>query len=396
MKYRLISGDSHLEVPCVRWTHRVPSKYRMQAPSSIKLPDGGDGFFAESGRVFFGGTGQYSGRSPETFSPTAAVDFDSAVGCGPPAQRIVEQFADGVDAELLFPSNTAMKVIRTIRDDDAFGAMIRAYNDYLAEEYCAYAPDRLLGAGVLPHRGLERDLREMEHCARIGLKTVVVGKYPGGESYPTAEDARFWAAAVDLDMPVTIHTTLSHGRGPTFAYPKWPPDEVFDDDYITRLFRHGHRHSGALEACQLVIAGVFDQFPNLRIYWAENQVGWLPYYYQQMDLEYERNHFWAERELGVKPLARRPSEYLREHAYWGFFDDPLGMRLRAEVGVDRIIWGSDFPHIITTWPRSGEKLDAQLEGATAEDRERIMSKNLIEFLHLEAAPVILRPQPKDP
>lgn len=312
-----------------------------------------------------------------------AVDFDTAVGCGPPEQRLREQDIDGVDAELLFPSNTAMKVTRGIRDDQAFAAVIRAYNDYLAEEYCSYAPDRLLGAGVLPHRGVEADIREMEHCAKLGLRTVIVGRYPGGKSYPTPADDRFWAAAIDLDVPLTIHTTLSHGRGPSFAYPNRPPGEILEDDYISRLYRHGHRHGAALEACQLVVAGVFDRFPKLFIYWAENQVGWLAYYYQQMDLEYERNHYWAERELGVQALDRRPSEYLKKHAYWGFFDDPLGMRLRAEVGVDRIIWGSDFPHVITTWPHSVEKLDQQLSGATAEDRDRITSRNLIEFLHLD-------------
>jgi predicted TIM-barrel fold metal-dependent hydrolase len=134
----------------------------------------------------------------------------------------------------------------------------------------------------------------------------------------------------------------------------------------------------------MVIAGVFDHFPKLRIYWAENQVGWIPFYYEQMDLEYERNHFWAEREWGVPPLKRRPSEYLREHAYWGFFDDPLGMRLRNDVGVDRIIWGSDFPHVVTTWPSSVEKLDEQLRGAPQSEKDAILGGNLRSFLHLPA------------
>jgi uncharacterized protein len=382
MTFQPISGDSHLEIPCDRWTHRVPDRFRDRAPRRVKLPNGGDGFMGENVPLVFGGTGQYSGRDPDEFNPMVAVDFDASVGCGPPEQRLREQDADGVRGELLFPSNTAMKACRGIGDDSAYLSVIRAYNDYLAEEYCAVAPDRLLGVGVLPHRGLEEDIAEMQHCARIGLKTVAVGRYPSGKPYPTAEDDRFWTAALDLGMPMTIHTTLSHGRGQTFKYPIEPAGERPDDDYILRLYRHGHPHSGALEACQMVIAGLFDRFPSLQIYWAENQVGWVPFYYEQMDLEYERNHRWAERVFGVPKLKQRPSEYLRQHAFWGFFDDPLGMRLRHDVGVDRIIWGSDFPHVVTTWPDSVEKLDSQLHDAPADEKERILGGNLAQFLHL--------------
>jgi predicted TIM-barrel fold metal-dependent hydrolase len=162
------------------------------------MPGGGDGFIGEGTPVIFGGTAHYAGKSPEEFNPMVAENMDEAIGSGPPEQRIKEQDTDGVDGELLFPSNTAMKVCRGIRSDDAFKAVIRAYNDYLAEEYCAYAPDRLLGVGVLPLRGLDGDIEELEHCKRIGLPTVVIGRYPGGKPYPTLEDDRFWAAASDL------------------------------------------------------------------------------------------------------------------------------------------------------------------------------------------------------
>ena len=99
MSSTVLSGDSHLEIPCDRWTHRVPPQYRDRAPRRIKLPNGGDGFIGEGTGLVFGGTGQYSGRSPEEFDPLIAVDFDKAVGCGPPGQRLREQDADGVAAE---------------------------------------------------------------------------------------------------------------------------------------------------------------------------------------------------------------------------------------------------------------------------------------------------------
>lgn len=133
----------------------------------------------------------------------------------------------------------------------------------------------------------------------------------------------------------------------------------------------------------MIMTGLFDRFPKLKIYWAENQVGWIPIFLEQMDMIYEANRFWVERILGVKQLARRPSEYAREHAYWGFFDDPVGVQLRHKVGVDHIMWGSDFPHEVTRWPNSMEVMDEQMAGVPGEERRKMMCENAVEFFHLD-------------
>ena len=380
--FKPFSGDSHLEIPPDAWTHRVDPKYRDRAPRRIRLPEGGDAVVGENSPIVYGGTGHYSGHTPEDFNPMVPDDYDETIGAGSPEQRLREQDEDGVAGELLFPSNSTWKVARGITNDDAFRAVIRAYNDFLQEEYSTVAPDRLVGVGLLPHRGVESDIDEMEHCKKIGMKTVVLGRYPGGKRFPTPDDDRFFAAALDLDMPVTIHTSLG-GVRVEMNYPKRPPQtDVPPDDILLRMYRHGNHHCGALEATQMVLDGLFDRFPNLRIYWAENNIGWLPFYFEQMDLEWERNHFWAENLYGVKKLERKPSEYIREHALWGFFDDPVGLKLRDEIGVDNIAWGSDFPHVVTTWPNSRDILDRELAGAPEDDKRKILHDNVVEFLAL--------------
>jgi len=383
--YRLISGDSHLEIPCDWWTPRVAPEFRDRAPRRVPMPGGGDGFIGEGAPMIFGGTSHYAGKSPESFNPMEAEDLAKAHGSGPPEQRLREQDTDGIDAELLFPSNTAMKVCRGIRSDEALKAIIHAYNVYLAEEYCSVDPQRLLGVGVLPQRGVDDDIREMKRCKEMGLPTVVLGRYPSGMAYPSADDDRFWAAAMDLDMPLCIHTSLGGGRGGVFLpYPKKPEGEIPDDDFFLRMYRHAKPHAGGVEALQLVMGGVFQRFPRLQLYWAENNVGWIPYYYQQMDLEWERNHHWGERLFGAFSLDRPPSQVIKEHAYWGFFDDPVGMTLCREVGVDRIIWGSDFPHVVTTWPNSSKVLGRQMAGLGEKEKRKMAAQNLIDFLDLDA------------
>jgi predicted TIM-barrel fold metal-dependent hydrolase len=378
--FKPFSGDSHLEIPPDAWTHHVEAKFRDRAPRRIRLPEGGDAVVGENNPIVYGGTGHYSGHSPEDFDPMTPDDYDEIVGGGGPGQRLREQDADGVAGELLFPASSTWKVARAITNDEAFSAVVRGYNDFLAAEYCAMAPGRLVGVGLLPHRGINGDLAELEHCKRIGLKTVVLGRYPGGKRYPTPDDDRFFAAALDLEMPVTIHTSLG-GVRVEMNYPKRPPQaDVPPDDLLLRMYRHGNHHCGALEATQMVIDGLFDRFPGLRIYWAENNIGWLPFYFEQMDLEWQRNHFWAERLYGVKKLERRPSEYIKEHAIWGFFDDPIGVKLRSEIGVDHIVWGSDFPHVVTTWPNSREILDRETAGVPEEEKRKMLHDNIVAFL----------------
>lgn len=382
--YRYISADSHFEAPPDLWQHRIPRKFRDRAPRRVKRPNGYDALQREGHPLVYGGTSFYGGRPPEEFDPTI-IDFDHTPGCGDAQQRLREQDQDGIDAEVLFALDIRNPVIK---DQATFVGIIHHFNAYMAEEYCAVDPERLLGVGILPNRGVEEDIAEMEHCKQMGLKAVWLSTHPSGKTFPSPEDDRFWAAALDLDIPVVIHTSFPTHVGtretPLFQYPEQPEGEARPPtDFVQRLARQGPYHSGSVEASQLVVAGVFDRFPKLQLYWAENNVGWLPYFYEQMDHEYTTNRFWAEKKLGLPKLKRLPSEYLREHAHWGFFEDHVGVRLRHEVGVDRMMWGTDFPHIVTRWPNSLRVLDSQMEGVAQEERRKMVADNAIKFFHLD-------------
>ncbi len=379
--YRLISADSHLQVPADVWTDRVPARYRELAPRRVKLPDGGEAIVASNGSMYFGATGNYAGHTPEDFDPINAFDWDHAIGSGPPAQRLQEQDQDGVDAELLFPGSSATHGTR-LKDAAAHQAMLRAYNSYLAG-YCAEAPDRLWGVGIIPDGDVDSKIAELHQLKKEGIKAALLHGYPSGQPYPTLEDDRFWAAALDLQMPLCAHTTLSRGGGKLLEYPKTPDSGNLEDDFINRLYRHANAgRCGSLTACQMLFAGVWERFPGLTIYFAENNIGWIPFYFEQMDIEYQKNHVWAERHFGLKPLDRLPSDCIKEHVLWGFFDDPIGLKLRHEIGVDSIVWGSDFPHVVTHWPHSRRMLDREMDGMPDEERRKIEAENILRFLGL--------------
>ena len=140
-----------------------------------------------------------------------------------------------------------------------------------------------------------------------------------------------------------------------------------------------------MNSIQLILAGVFDRFPKLQIYWAETQIAWLPYVLEQMDDSWERGHHWMERSFGIRRLDRLPSEYIREHCWWGFLTDSIGVRTRHEVGIDKAMWGSDFSHAASNFPFSRQLLDKQFAGVPEEERYQMTVGNAVKFFHLENA-----------
>ena len=389
--YRYISGDSHLEIDSKYWINRVPAKYRDQAPRLVRQPDESDAWTIGDKIVRPAAAADlYGGKGRHQYLPFGGR-YEGTPGTGSPEQRVREQDRDGIDAEVLFPSQQGgPKFWRRIQDDLAYKAVVRAYNSWLAEEYCAVDPDRLIGVGILPlTHDVSDSIDEMETCAAIGLKTVLLQGFPSGKAYPSKEDDRFWVAALDLNIPVSVHVDLDRSgerAGPLFKYPQESEElmKKLTHDLVDQVSRFGPvRGNGSVAAVQWVLSGLFDRFPNLRIFFAENQIGWIPFFLQGADVRYDRHVRWAERLLGFKPLPRRPSEYIREHCLWGFQFDRVGVELRHKINVDRLIWGSDFPHQESDWPDSMDVIERNFAGVPEPERYQMVCGNAIEFFHLE-------------
>jgi predicted TIM-barrel fold metal-dependent hydrolase len=388
--YRYISADSHLEIDSKHWIGRVPEKFRNQAPRLAHQPDGSDAWIIGDKITRPAAAADlYGGKGRDVYVPFGAR-YEGTPGTGSPAQRLKEQKQDGIDAEILFPSQQGgPKFWRRVDDNEAYKALVRAYNTWLAEEYCAVNPDRLIGVGILPLGCEQQDvIAELEFCAKADFKTVLLQGLPSGKAFPTEDDDRFWSAVLDLEMPVSVHVDLdrtNERKSPLFKYPH-EPEEIMkrlNQDLVYQLCRFGpERGCGAIPAVQWVLSGVFDRFPKLKIFFAENQIGWIPFFLQGADVRYDRHHRWAERLLGFKPLKRPPSEYIREHCLWGFQFDRVGVELRHKIGVDRLLWGSDFPHQESDWPESMTIIERNFAGVPTDEKYKMVCGNAIAFFNL--------------
>jgi predicted TIM-barrel fold metal-dependent hydrolase len=388
-QYTLISADGHLEVPPERWTHRVPQKYRDRAPHTIQLPDGGDALMIEGQPLLEANfLDLRAGHASGTWQPFG-IKVDNAAGTGSPEQRVREQDQDGIDAEILFAAMVAGPVFwRNIAHDVAYKAVVRGYNDWLAEEYCSVDPDRLIGMGVMPITNVEDAITEMEHCKNLGLKGVLLGGLPNGRGYPTPEDDRFWAAALDLDMPVTAHVQLyrtgARAAQPTFKYPKEDPVIM---QRLRRPFLEWLTNFGlppALGMTQLVLAGVFERFPKLNILFAETRLGWVPFWLEHMDLWYQRHLGWAEEYLGFKPLKHPPGHYVRQNIHFTVQYERVAVEQRHHVGTNHIMFATDFPHIENEWPNSRPIIDEIYANVPEAEKAKIWAGNAVDFFRLGA------------
>jgi predicted TIM-barrel fold metal-dependent hydrolase len=390
----LISSDGHLEVVPERWTPRMPARLRDKAPRTIKLPDGGDAILVEGQKPYpVPFLDLRAGRTNETWQPFGVTVEDTA-GVGPPEQRLREQDMDGLHAEVLFPNmQLGPRLWRSMADDEAYRAAVRAYNDWLGEEYCPVSRDRLIGLGVIPWTTLDDAVAELEHCAKLGLKGVALGVFPSGKSYPTPEDDRFWAAALDMKMPLTVHVGFDRlgprATEPTFVYRDADPAAVArvpGRNIVEWMAFLGL--PPALSLTQMIMSGAFDRRPDLRVFFAETRLGWVPFWMEEADYWYERHRHWAERLLNLKPLRQRPSEYVRQHVLFSVQHvERVAIELRHHLGVDHVMFATDFPHIECDWPNTRPFAERLFAGVPGDEAFKIAAGNVLRFFRLEDTPM---------
>jgi predicted TIM-barrel fold metal-dependent hydrolase len=348
------------------------------------MPNGADAVQSEDGSIDTIGLTRNVGV-PFDQLPTQISKFSEPIGNGPPEHRLWEQDQDGVEAEVMF--TWAERMLRGTKDDECYLALVDAYNAYLAEEYMAVAPDRLLPLGIIPKTGVDDAIKELEHCARLGLKGIQLVSLPSGHGYPTPEDDRFWAAALEMGMPLTKHggnRFQGKTRGePPFMYPNViHSEDNHKADAIELLFSSNATNS-AYGVMQLAYAGVWDRFPKLQMYFAETYCGWLPATLFMVDDNYRRyqpfmRHFW-----GLEDLERQPSEYIREHAFWGILYDPVGIKNRDPRTVDKLMWSNDFAHAAGDWPNSLKTIADMFASVPDEERHTMLAGNAVRYFHLD-------------
>jgi uncharacterized protein len=355
--YELISADGHLNEPRDVWTSRVAEKYKELVPRVDSLAEGDAWVFPgyDTGIPF--SWGATAGRDPADMGPWCRYE-DINPGSYDPVARVREMDEDGVDAELIFGSNYPSMYVATCEDPDLHHEMTRAYNDFMSE-FCSHAPDRLGGTALLPNLGVEGCLREIQRVLEMpGFVAFLLKRYPSGGLSIQPEDDAVWEAIEASGRPVTIHVGLVTG--------------MLGRQRAESLPGTGHFYDAPTRMLQFIFSGVLDRFPRLRVPFIEVDCGWIPYFEQQADDNFMRHRKATLRDA---KLTRRPSEYMREFFPVAFVTDPVGVENRHRIGVQRMLWSSDYPHITTDWPYSWKTINATFHDVPEDERHAILAGN---------------------
>jgi predicted TIM-barrel fold metal-dependent hydrolase len=373
--YQAISTDGHLEIPPDDYRPFIAEAYRDRAPRRVETPEGGDSWLIEGAPLQHTASNLTAGQPITRRRSHWNPDGSRFPGTGDGAQRLREQDQDGLDAEIMFPPIFASIGLAGISDPKAYHAIIEGYNRYLGESYCAVARDRLIATGAIPERGIEGALAELERCAQMGLKTVCLSSFPNGGLNPAPEDDRFWERALELNMPLSAHIYFGAPYPPTVT---GVPQPASPGNALTLTSRQASLRP-LWTLAQLMLTGVFDRFPEIQFYFAETNASWLPIGLQQIDENYKLyEHLYPEK------LAKLPSQYVLDHAYFTMIKDPVVTKMFDLIPVDNLMWGTDFPHSVTTFPNSQAWLDEMFEGQDPALRRKILVETPAKFFHLDA------------
>ncbi len=376
-KYQVISGDGHIETPPDVWVKYVPKQWQERAPRLLRLPEGGEGWLIEGQPLLKNGQ-NITGRGPVRFEGASYYkpDGSPAEGAGGPAQRLREQDQDGIDAEVLFPPVFASRFIEGIRDRAVYCAMIRAYNTFLARDYCSVAPDRLIGNAAMPITSIEDALAELEFVAAEGIPSTSFYQFPNGSGFAKPEDDRFWSRAQELGVRLAPH----FGFGSMNAPMGTAQTGTAGIPFASALAQRAAGMQPVFCIAQLIASGVFDRFPEIRFYFAETNASWLPFALYVLD-----DNYAIFRDAFGITLQRKPSEYVLEHCWFGIVRDPLAIALHEHLPIDRIMFGSDFPHSVGSYPDSQRFLDEAFAKVDARIRRKVLLEVPAEYFGLDLA-----------
>ncbi|HKA54854.1 MAG TPA: amidohydrolase family protein [Candidatus Binatia bacterium] len=354
-KYSVISADSHFVEPPGMWAERLDNKFRDRAPHTVKGLQGREGEFFVCENISplpvaaFFGAGVPSQELPEHNKK----GFDQApASVWDPAARIKDQDLDGVKAEVIY---TSMGMpLYSLDDAEMRAACFQAYNDW-AVEYCSYDPKRLIPLGLITLEDIGAAVQELQRVAKKGMRGAMIWADPPGERpYSHPDYDPFWAAAQDLNMPLSLH--IGTGRRTKV-------------DFFHQLALQAStiHHEVERSLAVFVLGGVLERFPKLTLISAENDVAWMAYFMWRLD--FVQGRLGA---LSPMPLTMKPSEYIKRQVYATFINEPVFVHLLKQYGADNIMWSSDYPHTAAIWPRSQQFIEETFGGLSEDDRRKIV------------------------
>jgi predicted TIM-barrel fold metal-dependent hydrolase len=372
----LISVDDHILEPPNLWVDRVPAKDRDRAPRMIN--DGGEIWVYDGKRHPTSGLSAVVGKSKEEFSPEPVPYSEMREGCYNSVARLQDMNRAGVLASLCFPTLPRFcgQMFYEASDRDFGLVCLKAYNNWLIDEWCGSAPGRFIALMLIPLWDPQLAVKEMERCAARGVTSFAFSEEPTKLGLPSIHDRNgYWdpvfAAANELGMVVSMHV------GSSSNIPKISEEAPF----MANLAWGAIRTSGAM--LDWLFSGLFTRFPNLKIALSEGEAGWMPYFLERAEQVVDKQRYWVSRGTQFMDYTNNNvdlsnfdvRQLFRNHIYGCIIEDHHAISSIEEIGEDNIMIETDYPHSDSTWPHSIEVAKKMVAPLTPDQQYKILRGN---------------------
>ena len=378
MEYDRISADSHIDLcwmPPTLFVDEATAAMKDRMPHVVDGPDGP--FWTSKNGTSFGlkngvgpaGTKYEKGKHARADLMAATNLYEDGKNdirrISDPDLRLKDMLNDEVDAEVIYG---ILGAATRLDDHEAANEMFRIYNDWLAD-FCSHYPERHLGLASLPYGDIEAACKEIYRVADLGLRGLELSCSWDMEPMYDPCWEPLWQAVNEVGLPLHFHT-----------FPAVPPSRLSNLTDRTRrpaLFTvvSGFQMNLVNIIAAIISGGVLERYPNLKVALGESGCGWIPYMLDRMDFE------WEDRFKDLS-LTMRPSDYWKRQCKATFQYDTIGMKLIEDMGVETLMWGSDYPHGDGVWPESSHYIKEQFGHLPAEVMHKITCENAGKFYGL--------------
>jgi predicted TIM-barrel fold metal-dependent hydrolase len=392
---RIISVDDHVVEPPHVWETWLPAKYKDRGP---KVERRGIGTMRHIGGGTYEQTFDEDGPKADCWvfedlvyinkRHVAAVGFDRddmtaspitydemRPGCYDPKARVEDMEMNHVEASLCFPSFPRFcgQTFTEAKDHELGLACVKAYNDWMVEEWCGDSDGALIPLIIVPLWDAQLAAEEVRRNAERGVHAVCFSEIPphlGLPSIHSGEWDPFFAACEETQTTINMHIGSSSRMPATSG------------DAPIAVAATLSFNNAMASLSDWLFSGKLVQFPELKLAYSEGQIGWLPYILERADTVWQQHRAWAE---VADIVPEPPSTYYFRQVFGCFFSDFHGLKSLDEVGVDNITFETDYPHTDSTWPDPKKIAEEMVAGLDDETVYKIMRGNAIRMLHLDLA-----------
>lgn len=297
-------------------------------------------------------------RSTPSYPTETPWEAAGRPGAWDPHERLKDMDVDRVDAEVLYGDVVAGAMFYDIPDGGWLEAF-RAFNS-AAIAFASVDPDRLVPVYIVPIADIDEAVKEVQRVANEGARALQLPLYPvdlGFAGYWDPVYDPLWSVISEIGLPISQHVGINAGLQAIQSYDPTPAKGVFQS--LPPIFM-------AEVVAGWIVTGIFERFPGLKVVLVEAGLGWIPYYLERLDTMRGRHH-WDH--YGM--LKENPSHYWHHNMAATFEEDTFGVSVRGRVGVENLMWATDYPHPDSTWPHSQDVIQTHF-GEVPIDETRLM------------------------